>query len=127
MAETPQRHELFHQARGRIQRGMIERCIPSLAIAVAQGNSVLWEEGFGWADRERRVAATPHTLYSLASISKPITATALMILKERGLLNLDHPINDYLGDSKLRAWVGNVEEATIRRVANHTSGLPFHY
>lgn len=127
MTETPQGHELFHQAREHIQQGMVERGIPSLTIAVAQGNTMLWEEGFGWADRERRIAATPHTLYSLASISKPITATALMILKERGLLNLDHPINDYLGDSKLHAWVGNVEEATIRRVANHTSGLPLHY
>jgi len=127
MTEMPQGHELFHLARERIQRGMVERGIPSLTIAVAQGDTALWEEGFGWADRERRIAATPHTLYSLASISKPITATALMILKERGQLDLDHPINDYLGDSKLHAWVGNVEEATVRRVANHTSGLPLHY
>lgn len=127
MTETPQESKLFHQIRESIQQGMVEHCIPSLAIAVAQGNSVLWEEGFGWADRERRIAATPHTLYSLASISKPITATALMILKERGLLDLDRPINDYLGESKLRAWVGNVEEATVRRVANHTSGLPLHH
>ena len=97
MTETLQGHELFHQARQRIQRGMIERGIPSLAIAVAQGNSVLWEEGFGWADRERSIAATPHTLYSLASISKPITATAVMILKERGLLNLDHRSTTTLG------------------------------
>jgi len=127
VGETPQGRKLFRQARERIQRGIAERGIPSLAIAVAQGNTVLWEEGFGWADRERRIAATPHTLYSLASISKPITATAVMILKERGLLELDHPINDYLGESKLHAWVGNVEEATVRRVANHTSGLPLHY
>lgn len=127
MAETLQGHELFHRARERIQRGMVERGIPSLTIAVAQGNTVLWEEGFGWADRERRIAATPHTLYSLASISKPITATAVMILKERGLLDLDRPINDYLGENKLHARVGDVEEATVRRVANHTSGLPRHY
>ena len=127
MTETLQGHGLFYQARQRIQRGIIERGIPSLAIAVAQGNSVLWEEGFGWADRERSIAATPHTLYSLASISKPITATAVMILKERGLLNLDHQINDYLGESKLNAWVGHVEEATVRRIANHTTGLPLHY
>ncbi|QBD74871.1 class A beta-lactamase-related serine hydrolase [Ktedonosporobacter rubrisoli] len=127
MTEKPLRPEVFHQARERIRRGMVERGIPSLAIAVAQGNTLLWEEGFGWADRERRIVATPHTLYSLASISKPITATALMILKERGLLDLDHPINDYLGDSKLYARVGNVEEATVRRVANHTAGLPVHY
>ncbi|GLV55109.1 hypothetical protein KDH_19560 [Dictyobacter sp. S3.2.2.5] len=127
MTETQQGREIFHQARERIQREMVERGIPSIAIAVAHGNEILWEEGFGWADRERRIPATPHTLYSLASISKPITATALMVLKERGLLELDHPINDYLEDSKLHAWVGDAGEATVRRVANHTSGLPLHY
>ncbi|GCE08528.1 serine hydrolase domain-containing protein [Dictyobacter aurantiacus] len=127
MAETQQGRELFHQARERIQREMIERGIPSITIAVAQGNEILWEEGFGWADRERRIAATPHTLYSLASISKPITATALLVLKERELLDLDSPINDYLGDSKLHAWSGDAGEATVRRVADHTSGLPLHY
>ena len=64
MTETLQGHGLFYQARQRIQRGIIERGIPSLAIAVAQGNSVLWEEGFGWADRERSIAATPpYTLF----------------------------------------------------------------
>lgn len=47
MIETPQGHELFHQAREHIQQGIVERGIPSLAIAVAQGNTVLWEEGFG--------------------------------------------------------------------------------
>jgi CubicO group peptidase (beta-lactamase class C family) len=127
MTEMLRENELFNQVREGVQRGMVEHSIPSLAVAVAQGNTVLWEGGFGWADRERRISATPHTLYSLASISKPITATALMILKERGLLNLDHPINNYLGESKLRAWVGNVDEATVRRVANHTSGLPVHF
>jgi CubicO group peptidase (beta-lactamase class C family) len=88
---------------------------------------VLWEEGFGWADRANRIPATPHTLYSLASISKPITSTGLMILQERGLLDLDRPIDDYLGDAKLTARVGSAADATVRRVANHTAGLPLHY
>jgi CubicO group peptidase (beta-lactamase class C family) len=50
-----------------------------------------------------------------------------MILKERGLLDLDRPINDYLGDAKLTARVGDAADATVRRVANHTAGLPLHY
>lgn len=119
--------DVFNPLRERIRRKLVEHSIPSLAVAVAQKGALLWEEGFGWADREQRIAATPHTLYSLASISKPITTTGLMILKERGLLDLDHPINDYLGEGKLRARVGNVDEATVRRVANHTSGLPAHH
>jgi CubicO group peptidase (beta-lactamase class C family) len=73
------------------------------------------------------VSADEHTMYSLASITKPVTATGLMILKERGKLNLDKPIDEYLGDAKLKAWIGSSVEATVRRVANHSSGLPFHY
>ena len=105
----------------------MEETLPSLAVAVAQNGIVLWEEGFGWADRENRIPATPHSLYSLASISKPITATGLMILVERDLVDLDRPANDYLGEAKLRARVGDAREATVRRVANHTAGLPLHY
>lgn len=127
MEEMQPKDKLFNRLRERIQQGIVEHAIPSLAIAVAQGQTILWEEGFGWADRERRIAATPHTMYSLASITKPITTTGLMILKERGLLDLDRPINDYLGESKIRARVGTPDEATVRRVANHTSGLPLHY
>lgn len=115
------------QAREWIRAALAERSVPSLAIAVAKDGEVIWEEGFGWADRENRLPATEHTLYSLASISKPITATAAMILAERGSLGLDQPINAYLGAAKLTARVGRAEEATVRRVANHTAGLPLHY
>ncbi len=96
-------------------------------MAVAHEGEIIWEEGFGWADRENRTPASEHTLYSLASISKPITATGLMLLVERGKVDLDKPIDDYLGEAKLRARVGDASEATVRRVANHTSGLPLHY
>jgi CubicO group peptidase (beta-lactamase class C family) len=117
----------FDGVRALIQRQMTERQVPSVAVAVARGGRIVWEEAFGWADRENRVAATPHTLYSLASISKPITATGLMILKERGLIDLDRPINDYLGDAKVNVRIGEPAAATVRRVANHTAGLPLHY
>lgn len=65
----------FDSLRAFIRRQMVETSAPSLAVTVARDGKILWEEGFGWADREKRIAATEHTLYSLASISKPITAT----------------------------------------------------
>jgi CubicO group peptidase (beta-lactamase class C family) len=117
----------FDSTRARIKKALVEHNIPSLAVAVAKNGRIIWEEGFGWADRENRVLANEHTLYSLASISKPITATGLMVLKERKRIDLDKPVNDYLGEAKLRARVGNAADATVRRVANHTSGLPLHY
>src|SRR5688572_25600381 len=65
-------------------------------------------------------------MYSLASISKPFTATGLMILVQEGRINLDRPVNEYLGKAKLRVRVGAAREATLRRIANHSSGLPLH-
>src|SRR5947207_3814652 len=90
----------FGAIRDLIRARLVEQIIPSLAVAVARDGEIIWEEGFGWADRENRVPATEHTMYSLASISKPITATGLMVLKEQGKIELDQPINDYLGEAK---------------------------
>src|SRR5579872_2497331 len=102
-----------------IEKIRVDGGVPSIAVAVARHGRVVWEQGFGWADRENRVAATEHTMYSLASISKPVTATGLMTLVQSGRIGLDRPINDYLGDAKLRAWIGDAQQATVRRVANH--------
>jgi CubicO group peptidase (beta-lactamase class C family) len=110
-----------------IRAEMADKSVPSISVAVAQDGKILWEESFGWADREQRIEATPHTLYSMASISKPMTATGLMTLVQAGKIDLDKPINDYLGNVKLRARVGDAHDATVRRIANHTAGLPTYY
>lgn len=117
----------FAPLREKIQQALVDQQVPSLAVAVARDGKILWEQGFGWADRENRVLASEHTMYSLASISKPITATGLMLLVQRGELQLDDPVNQHLGNTGLTARVGKVSEATIRRLANHSSGLPLHY
>lgn len=117
----------FNGVRDSIRRQLADTSVPSVAVAVARDGRILWEEGFGWADRENRIPATAHTMYSLASISKPVTATGLMVLVRRGAIDLDKPVNDYLGGAKLRARVGDGGQATVRRVANHTAGLPLHY
>jgi CubicO group peptidase (beta-lactamase class C family) len=117
----------FDAIRESVSRQLIETSAPSIAVAVAKDGKILWEEGFGWADRAHRIAADTHTLYSLASISKPFTATGLMTLVQAGKIDLDRPVNDYLGAAKLRARVGDASQATVRRVANHSSGLPLHF
>lgn len=100
---------------------------PSIAVAVARDGQVLWEEAFGWADRERRIRANARTSYLLASTSKPITATGLMALVESKRVDLDRPANEYLGNAKLIARVGAAADATVRRLANHSAGLPSHF
>lgn len=113
----------FSSARKLIQDRMVAESIPSFSIAVARKGEILWEEGFGWADRENRIPATEHTLYYLASVTKSITATAIMMLHERKQLDLDRPINDYLGPALVSSPIWNPTGATVRRVATHTSGL----
>ena len=116
----------FDSARASIQRRITDGQVPSIAIAVARKGSVLCEEGFGLADQERKIPATSDTIYSVASISKPFTATGLMTLVQKGQIDLDAPINKYLRGSQIRALVGDAKDATVKRVANHTSGLPLH-
>jgi CubicO group peptidase (beta-lactamase class C family) len=114
----------FDGVRALIRQRIADGLLPSITVAVAQRGKIIWEEGFGWANREERIPANENTMYSLASISKPFTATALMTLVQAGKIDLDKPINDYLGDAKLKARIG---DATVRRVANHSSGLPLHF
>jgi CubicO group peptidase (beta-lactamase class C family) len=99
--------------------------VPSIAAAAARDGRILWEDACGWADLERAVPATPHTPYSLASISKPFTATAVMQLVESGRLALDRPANDYLGDARIAG--SQAERATVRRLLSHTAGLSTFY
>lgn len=113
--------------RDTIRAVMARGNVASVAVAVARGHTVIWQEAFGWADRERMIAATPNTMYSLASISKPMTATGLMTLVERGLVDLDKPANDYLGTGKLTGLAGDAGGATVRRVMSHTAGLGYYY
>ncbi len=126
-AAAPAQADRFDSVRTAIREQIIENGVPSIAVAVMQDGKIVWEEGFGWANREKQIAADANTMYSLASISKPITTTGLMTLVQAGKVDLDRPANDYLGNSKLTARVGDANAATVRRVAGHTSGLPLHY
>lgn len=113
----------FSAIRAQLHAHVGRNDVPGLAIAVSKGGAVLWEEGFGWADRERHVQATPTTSFYIASVTKSVTATAVLHLAERGKLKLDDPVNKYLGAAKVHSPVWNSSDATIRRVMSQTSGL----
>lgn len=114
----------FDAARSVIRQQMLDSGVASVAVAVSHRGLIVFEAGFGWADKERRIAASEHTMYSLASVTKPLTVTALMTLVEAGKVALDRPVNDFLGNVKLKAWVGDERDVTVRSLINHTSGLP---
>jgi CubicO group peptidase (beta-lactamase class C family) len=95
-----------------------------VAVALTHNGKIIWQEGFGWADKERGRRVTPDTPFSLASVTKPFTTTALMVLVAAKKVSLDARANDYLGEAKIRAGVGNPYDVTLRAAASHSSGLP---
>jgi CubicO group peptidase (beta-lactamase class C family) len=95
---------------------------PGLNIALARRGKVIWEQGFGYADRQREILMTPDTVMHSGSMGKTYTATAVMQLVERGVMKLDAPINDYLPDWKISNPLGD-REITLHDLLTHRSGL----
>ena len=69
--------------------------IPGLSAAVVKDGEVIFARGFGYADLERQIPATPDTPYDIASVTKPISAVVALRLVEEGLLDLDRPMAQY--------------------------------
>src|SRR5580765_3683565 len=107
----------------RSQLGAAPARLPSMAIAVVHGDTIVWEEAFGWADQERRISATPATPYYLASVTKVFTGTALTLLANDGRIDLNRSVNAYLGSHRVRPALWNENEITLQRLADHTAGL----
>ncbi|HKN66413.1 MAG TPA: serine hydrolase domain-containing protein [Gemmatimonadaceae bacterium] len=113
----------FSHARRLILAGMARDSVPAVAIAVVRDGRIIWEEGFGWSDPEHRIAATPNTPFALASLTKSFVAVAAMALQERGQLDLDRPVNEYLRTASVWSPAWNASAVTLRRLLNHTAGL----
>lgn len=121
---APNPSDRFAPVREVIAKVLEEAKVPSIAVAVVKDGKIIWEEGFGWADKERQIPATAHTPYSIASMTKPVTATAVMNLHEAGKLDIDAPIERYLGGIKLAGHAGSADGVTARRIMAHSAGLP---
>jgi len=96
--------------------------IIGISAAFVKDGKVVWSNGYGWSDLERNKQATPDTIYRLASVSKTITATALMQLWEQGKFGLDDDISDYLGFEVRNPNYPN-DKITFRMLLTHTSSI----
>lgn len=97
---------------------------PGLSIGIVHDQHLIWSKGYGFADLQRKVPATPATLYRIASISKLFTATAVMQLKDSGKLRLDDSVSQHLPWFKIQNKAAEAPVITIRHLLTHTSGLP---
>jgi serine beta-lactamase-like protein LACTB len=100
---------------------MAANSVPGISVAVVQDGELVWSRGFGMADLENFVPATPFTLFRLGSISKPITATAILQLSERGKLDLDAQVQKYCPAFPKKEW-----PITTRQLLGHLGGIR-HY
>lgn len=113
--------EQVKQIEALVNAEMAKQKIPGLSVAVVSRRQVRWTAGFGSQDIENNVPAKPSTVYRLGSISKPITAVAVMQLFERGKLDLDAPVQKYCPAFPEKQW-----PVTTRQVLGHLAGIR-HY
>jgi CubicO group peptidase (beta-lactamase class C family) len=97
--------------------------LTGVAISLAAQGGVLWEEGFGLADVTLGRPVTADTAFSLASVTKAFTATAIMTLVQDGQMALDRPVVDYLA-TPLRRSDFDATAITLRLLGGHAGGLP---
>jgi CubicO group peptidase (beta-lactamase class C family) len=111
-------------ARAAILKELAEGTCRTTAVtaALVDDRRILWAEAFGSIDRPRGLAPTTDTLFPIASCTKVIAAVAVMILVDRGLIELDAPLVRYLPDFRMADGEA-YRDITVRMLLNHSSGL----
>jgi serine beta-lactamase-like protein LACTB, mitochondrial len=106
--------------RGRqiVRAGITQRNLPGMSVAIGVGGDIVWAEGFGWADLERRVPVTPDTRFRIGTASKALTSAAVGLLLEKGRLNLDAEIQTYVPEFPKKTW-----PVTLRHLMGHVAGV----
>jgi len=99
--------------------------VPGAAVAIVKDGKVVYAEGFGYRDMEKKLKVTPDTLFAIGSCTKAFTATVLGILVDEGKLEWDKPVREYLPTFKLQDTFAS-EQMTPMDLVTHRSGLPRH-
>ena len=106
--------------RGRqvMRTGLSEQNLPGLSVAVGVGSEIVWAEGFGFADLEKRVPVTPEHRFRIGTASTMLTSAAVGLLLEKGKLKLDDEIQTYVPQFPKKEW-----PVTLRQLLGHTAGV----
>ncbi|MEL6140040.1 MAG: serine hydrolase domain-containing protein, partial [Bacteroidota bacterium] len=104
---------------------LLDQCMAAedfvgVSVGIATADQVVWTDGAGYRNLAAKAAANADMLHRIASITKPMTAVAILQLVEKGHLDLDVPIQEYL-PSFPKKKEGDI---TIRHLLTHTSGVP---
>jgi len=99
--------------------------IPGLAIALVEGQNLVWAQGFGFTDRSKTHPVTVHTPFSLQSSGKSYTATTFLMAASKGLIHLDDPLRKYYPEFRVNSRFGEagLDQITFRHLLSHWAGL----
>jgi serine beta-lactamase-like protein LACTB len=117
----PRWADALSQGRQIVRAGLVEQNLPGLSVAVGVHGDIVWAEGFGWADLERRVAVSPQMRFRIGHVSKAITSAGVGLLHEKNRLNLDEEIQTYVPAFPRKKW-----PVTLRQLMGHVAGVR-HY
>ncbi len=107
-----------------LRQRMDELHVPGVSIAIIDDGKLAWARGYGLADLSDKTPVTTKTLFQAASITKPISATAVLDLVEEGLLDLDVDVNQWLTEWKLPRQSEDIKGAvTLRGLLSHSAGV----
>jgi len=122
---APKVEAVIDEFRASVPEVMDRDDIPGAALALVDDQGLLWTEGFGYAAGKKK-PVTPDTPFLVCGMSKLITATAVMLAVQDGLVSLDEPITTYLPDFKVNSRYEEQpgQKVTLRRLLNYTAGLP---
>ena len=112
-----------------IHADVARRLIPGAVLAIARGGRLAYAEAFGWRDREAGVPMSADAIFRVASMTKPITSVAAMMLAEEGRLEIAAPVAQYLPEFA-ELTVGTERRKaqramTVQDLMRHTSGLTY--
>jgi CubicO group peptidase (beta-lactamase class C family) len=96
--------------------------IPGVSACIVKGDKLVWSKGFGWADVEKKIPMTAESIQNIGSISKTVTATAIMLLWEKGRFKLDDDVNKYLSLEVRNPRFPDVP-ITFRQLLTHRSSI----
>ena len=109
------------QGRQLARAGLVRQNLPGLSVAVGVGGDIVWAEGFGWADMDRRVPVAPRMQFRIGHASKSLTSAAVGLLLEKGQLHLEEEIQTYVPEFPRKQW-----PVTLRQLMGHVAGIR-HY
>jgi CubicO group peptidase (beta-lactamase class C family) len=104
---------------------LAEDGVPGMAVALVVDDDIVWSAGFGVQDVQTGAAVTPASVFGIGSITKPITALAILRLRDEGMLALDATAATHLPElAGVALPRGDLRGPTIRELLTHTSGMP---